>query len=88
MANKATRKTEKVLRIGIIQNHQMKNERLIFPGESVSIGEAPQNTFSYKISTDFPRSYNLFESKEGKYYLNFTEGMGGKIAEGEMSILN
>ena len=48
MATNKSRKTEKVLRIGIIQDHQMKNERLIFPGESVSIGVAPQNTFSYK----------------------------------------
>ena len=82
MATNKSRKTEKVLRIGIIQDHQMKNERLIFPGESVSIGVAPQNTFSYKIKDGFPASFMLFESQEGKYSLNFTKEMSGKIAEG------
>jgi hypothetical protein len=82
MANNKAIKAEKVLRIGVIQNQSMQNERLIFPGESVTIGEAPFNTFSFAIDSTFPPSFNLFESKDGRYYLNFTQEMKGKIAEG------
>lgn len=82
MANKNQIQSEKVLRIGVIQNQKMKNERLIFPGESVTIGKAPFNTFSFSIGDGFPPSYNLFESKDGKYYLNITDKMQGKIAVG------
>ena len=40
MANSEKRTTEKVLRIGVIHDRQIVNERLIFPGESVSVGSS------------------------------------------------
>ncbi|MAY80821.1 MAG: hypothetical protein CL930_08555 [Deltaproteobacteria bacterium] len=69
----------KVLRIGVVQDGKVVHERLIKPGQSVTIGESPRNTFVF-ASKVIPKRFTLFQAKGGKYFLNLVDGMGGKIA--------
>lgn len=72
----------KVLRIGIIQDGKIVQERLIKQGETVHVGESPKNTFVFP-KTALPRSeFPLFVAKGGAYHLHFTESMKGKISSG------
>lgn len=72
----------KVLRIGLIVDGKIVQERLIKHAESVTVGEAPKNTFvTAKLAlpkADWP----VFLFKGGKYHLQFTEGMKGKVGSG------
>lgn len=73
---------QKVLRIGIIEDGKIVQERLIKAGETVTVGEAATNTFVFP-KTHLPRAeYPLFVARNGKYVLNFTEEMKGKISSG------
>lgn len=69
----------KILRIGIIQNGKIIEERLLRRRESVTIGQSPRNTFVLPANA-VPRSYTLFELKAGVYYLNFRENMDGRVS--------
>lgn len=69
----------KILRIGIIQNGRIVEERLLRKRESVSIGQASRNTFVLP-SAGVPKSYTLFELKGGVYSLNFKPNMTGKVS--------
>ena len=69
----------KILRIGIIQNSKIIEERLLRKRESVSIGQSPRNTFVLPLAT-LPKSYPLFELRGGIYYLNFTDAMTGRLS--------
>ena len=70
MAKKETKDNTKVLRIGIIKDRQIIHERLILPGEPVSVGPASRSTFVLEIA-GIKQSHVLFESKKGKYFLHF-----------------
>lgn len=72
-------KQNKVLRIGIVQDGKIIQERLIKSGESVSIGESTKNTFVLP-PTSLPKRYTLFHAKGGKYTLHISEEMKGKVA--------
>jgi hypothetical protein len=68
----------KVLRIGIVQNGKIIDERELKRRETVSIGSSQKATF--QISSDaLPRVFDLFEHAGGKYYLRFSPGMDGKV---------
>jgi len=69
----------KVLRVGIIQNNEFIEERLLRKRHSVTVGQATSNTFSVPSSA-LPRQFTLFEFKAGAYHLNFKPGMSGKVA--------
>jgi hypothetical protein len=71
--------TEKVLRIGIVQAGKVVHERLVAPGQSVSIGESPKSTFVVPAKS-IPKKFALFVAKGDKYFLNFTDAMKGKIS--------
>jgi hypothetical protein len=72
----------KVLRIGIIMDGKIVQERLIKAGESVTIGDSPKNTFVLP-KTSLPRQdFPIFIAKANKYYLHFTEQMKGKVGSG------
>jgi hypothetical protein len=72
----------KVLRIGIIQDGKIVQERLIKAGEKVSVGEAASNTFVFPKTSLQSKSFDLFEVNGDSYTLAFTEQMGGKISSG------
>lgn len=72
----------KVLRIGIIEDGKIVQERLIKAGDTVTVGESAKNTFPFP-KTHLPRAeYPLFVARNGKYVLNFTDQMKGKISSG------
>lgn len=72
--------SKKVLRIGIILDGKIVQERLIKPGSSVTVGESAKNTFVFP-KTHLPRAeFNLFAARGGKYYLQLTQAMRGKIS--------
>lgn len=78
----AGKSQQKVLRIGIIEDGKIVQERLIKAGETVTVGESAKNTFVFP-KTHLPRAeYPLFVARSGKYVLNFTEQMKGKISSG------
>ncbi len=72
-------KQNKVLRIGIVQDGKIIQERLIKSGESVTLGESTKNTFVLP-PTSLPKRYTLFHYKGGRYSLHITETMKGKVA--------
>ena len=82
MADKGDVKITKVLRIGIIKDRQIIHERLVLPGESVSIGTSGKNTFSIN-GQGMPKKHVLFQVKGDKYILNFTDIMNGIVAAGK-----
>ncbi len=72
----------KVLRIGIIQDGKIVQERLIKAGESVTVGEASKNTFVFP-KTHLPSGdFTLFRASGKGYVLQFTDRMRGKISSG------
>jgi outer membrane biosynthesis protein TonB len=83
MADKANRQQEqaqaKVLRIGIVQGGKVVHERLIKPGQSVTIGESPKNTFVF-TAPGLPKRFTLFQIKGSAYHMSFTPEMQGKVA--------
>lgn len=68
----------KVLRIGIIQNQKIIEERRLKKRETVTIGTGESCTFVVK-SAKAPKSYELFEYANGTYYLRYAEGVAGKV---------
>ena len=76
----ATAQQAKVLRIGVIQDGKIVQERLIKQGETVQVGESPKNTFVLP-KTDLPKGeFALFVYKNGAYQLQFTEAMKGTVS--------
>lgn len=72
----------KVLRIGIIQDGKIVQERLIKAGETVTVGEAASNTFVFPQTQLPAKSFELFTAVGESYALAFTEQMKGKISSG------
>jgi len=70
---------QKILRIGIVQNGKIIEERLLRKRGPVSIGQSPKNTFVLP-SSPFQRSYTLFDVKGGSYALNFKGDMDGRVS--------
>lgn len=70
----------KVLRIGIVQNGKIIDERELKKRETVSVGNNPKATFMV-ASDSLPASkpFDLFEADGPKYFLRFAEGMDGRI---------
>lgn len=71
----------KVLRIGIIQDGKIVQERLVKAGESVTVGESAKNMFVFP-KTHLPGEFTLFHASNKGYALHFTEEMKGKISSG------
>lgn len=72
----------KVLRIGVIVEGKIVQERLIKHGEPVTVGDAPRNTFVLQKLTLPRQDWPVFVFKGGKYFLQFTEPMKGKVGAG------
>ena len=69
----------KVLRIGIIQEGRVVEERIIKQRTSVTVGASEKNMFVIP-GGDLPANYRLFELVGSDYYLNFTAAMKGRVA--------
>lgn len=79
----ATQSREKILRVGIIQNGRIIEERLLRTREAVTIGQRLSNTFVI-ASNEFPNSFTLFDAKGSSgYTLQFTDRMTGRMSLGD-----
>lgn len=68
----------KVLRIGLIQNGKIVEERIIRKRETVTVGSSEKNHFV--VHTDgMPSRFELFQIVGGDYILNFTDAMTGRV---------
>ena len=73
----------KLLRVGVIQDRRVVEERLLRKHEDVSVGEASRNTFIVP-NGGLPKTYTLFEAKgSSDYVLLFERGMDGRIDLGD-----
>ena len=80
MAQPQRQTQQKVLRIGIVQDGKIVQERLIKATESVTVGESTKNTFVFP-PTSLPKRFQLFQAKKGGgYIMHFTDGMQGKVS--------
>ncbi len=72
-------KLVKVLRIGILQDGKIVQEKRIGVGNTVTVGASPKATFSYPLPK-VPRKFPLFVAKGENYFMRFLPTMAGKIA--------
>ena len=76
-----------VLRIGIVRNNELVDERLVNVGETVTIGSRSSNLFTLEETTDDVGEYfELFEFRNGAYYLHFVGAMDGALRVGDSAI--
>ncbi len=79
MADKAQRK---ILRVGIVHEGRIIEERLLRKRGDVTVGASPKCTFILPIAR-LPESYRLFVFERGRYVLRFTAGMTGRVSVGD-----
>ena len=84
MATKAQQKgaPRKILRVGVIQNGRIIEERLVRERVTVTVGRSLKNTVVL-ASDGVPASYPLFDVVKGEYHLRFTNRMRGRVAFGD-----
>ena len=80
---------QRILRVGIIQNGQVVEERIFRTREAVTAGQGLKNSFVV-ASSAFPASLTLFEVKGGQYHLRVTSAMLGRVAlaDGMLDLAN
>ena len=70
---------QKILRIGIVQDRNIVQEQLIRKRQTVTVGESTKNTFVFPPCS-LPKRFPIFVFKGNNYFLQFTEGMSGKVS--------
>lgn len=76
------------LRIAVVRNHQLLEERLVPMGVDVTIGKAPGNTFVLP-QADLPKTATIFKAKAERHAAVFTAPNGRvDFAEGEPATLS
>jgi hypothetical protein len=68
----------KVLRIGLVASGRILEERIVKQRTSVTVGPSERSTFV--VQANLPPQFKLFELIGGDYYLNFLDGMTGRVA--------
>src|ERR1700744_1244605 len=68
----------KVLRIGLVAQGRILEERIIKQRTSVSVGPSEKSTFV--VQAQLPQGFKLFELIGADYLLNFLDGMTGRVA--------
>jgi hypothetical protein len=69
----------KVLRIGLVQGGRVLEERIIKQRVTVTVGSNEKSMFVIP-SQAVPPMFKLFELLGNDYYLNFLDGMNGRVA--------
>ena len=72
-------KLKKSLRIGIIQDGKITQERIISAGDSVSVGESVKNTFVFPKTNLIPNEFPLFLYHAKGYVLQLNDNMSGRL---------
>lgn len=89
LANNANRQSEEinVLRVGVVRDKQVVDERIVKAGEAVTIGTGQFNTFTFDdVEAEVGERFELFGYKHGAYYLRFAEHMSGMIKADDDSV--
>jgi hypothetical protein len=68
-----------VLRIGLVQEGKIVDERVIDRRSHVTIGPSEKSMFVV-ANDSVPPNFRLFEVIDGEYHLNFLDGMSGRVA--------
>jgi outer membrane biosynthesis protein TonB len=68
----------KVLRIGLVAAGRILEERVVKQRTSVTVGPSEKSMFV--VQTNLPSQFKLFELIGNDYYLNFLDGMTGRVA--------
>jgi hypothetical protein len=76
----AARLGPKVLRVGVVKQGHVVEERIIKDRSNVSVGSNEKNLFVIKAN-EIPSRFALFEARDGRYYLNFNAAMSGRLAQ-------
>jgi len=71
----------KILRIGIIQSGRIVEERLIPADSAVTVGDHAKCTVVISGAELPSKRFELFANRGGKYCLQFTDKMHGKVAQ-------
>ena len=74
LANNAsgTQNEVNVLRVGVVRDKQVVDERIVKVGESVTIGTGRFNTFTLEdVGSEIGERFQIFEYRQGVYYLRF-----------------
>ncbi|HLU66742.1 MAG TPA: AgmX/PglI C-terminal domain-containing protein [Kofleriaceae bacterium] len=74
--------TVRTLRVGVALGDHFIDERLFRSRENITVGQSAKNTFSIPIE-NLPKSWPLFTVENGRYVLHFTEGMDGRLSDGQ-----
>lgn len=69
----------KVLRIGLVQGGRIIEERIIKQRTHVTVGPSEKSMFVI-ATQNVPPNFRVFELIGNEYYLNFLDGMTGRIA--------
>jgi outer membrane biosynthesis protein TonB len=72
----------RALRIGVLLGGKIIEERLIRERADVTIGQSAKCTFSIPLE-ELPRQWPIFGVKDGRYLLNFTSKMDGRLSDGD-----
>lgn len=72
----------RVLRVGIIQDGQIVQEKLVRKAGDVTIGKSGKCSLRLPIPSA-PDCYLLFQFRDDRYYLRFTSRMTGKVSIGD-----
>jgi len=73
----------KILRIGVIHNGRIIEERLIPATTAVTVGDHPKCTVVVPTDTAPAKRFELFSPRGGQYALQFTNKMHGKVSVGD-----
>lgn len=68
----------KVLRIGLVASGRILEERIVKQRTSVTVGPSEKSMFV--VQANVPPQFKLFELVGNDYYLNFLDGMTGRVA--------
>ena len=68
----------KILRVGVIHEGKIIEERHIRHPDRVTVGQDAKNTFVIPASK-LPPSFPVFDHRAGHYYLLFTDRMDGRV---------
>jgi hypothetical protein len=68
----------KVLRIGLVASGRILEERIVKQRTSVTVGPSEKSMFV--VQANVPAQFKLFELIGTDYYLNFLDGMTGRVA--------
>jgi hypothetical protein len=68
----------KVLRIGLVTSGRILEERIVKQRTSVTVGPSERSMFV--VQANVPPQFKLFELIGPDYYLNFLDGMTGRVA--------